>query len=165
MISLVKYLGKNLLVWQIQAWHWSPVMSCIIYGLEKSYCLRGDYRKPSSSVWRKLFSRVTVKKEYMGEIQGDTLMDLKPWSLSVLWILGPLHWFCYLLKSHSGGSQVAHWALKPSSISWSASSKNMNGFHQLQLYHALNTHLQSCGKNRSYLNIPSPHLSSSTFII
>ncbi len=37
-------------------------------------------------------------------------------------------------KLHSvGGSQVPlnRWALKLSSISWPASSKNMNGFHQL----------------------------------
>ncbi len=73
-------------------------------------------------------------------------MGLKPWLLSVLslGILGPLHWFCYGVpsKSHSVWGCRApqktlfwvplnRWALKLSSISWLASSKNMNSFHQL----------------------------------
>ncbi len=54
-----------------------------------------------------------------------------PIALILLWVP---------LKSHSvGGGQdppesivlANHWALKLSSISWPASSKNMNGFHQL----------------------------------
>ncbi len=81
----------------------------------------------------------------MGWIQGDTLwMDLKPWLLSVLLlgILDSLHWFCYgVPQNHIRWGVVGppenivlgpnRWALKLSSISWAASSKNMNDFHQL----------------------------------
>ncbi len=147
MFSLAKILEKNLLVWQIQAWHWSPVMSLHASSIawRRGTCLWGAYCEPSTSMWRKTFWSGYSKERGVSGIQGDKLIGLKTWLLSapLQGILGPLHWFSYgAPQNHiqwrwsspqrtSFWDPLNRWALKLSSISSPASSKNMNGFHQL----------------------------------
>ncbi len=133
--SLVKHFGKNNnLAWQIQAWHWSLHTSSMAW--RRGTCLWGllwtfhlHMEKNSSvglgltmAVWKRLMIALSAVARNSGPI-----------ALILLW--GPS-------KSHSVGGGWApyrtsfwvpfnRWALKLSSISWPASSKNMNGFHQL----------------------------------
>ncbi len=102
MFSLVKHLGKYLLAWQIQAWHWSPpVISLQASSMawRRRTCLWGAYCEPSTSMWRKTPQwGYSQERRVWGWIQADKRwMGLKPWLLSVpsLGILGTLNWFCY----------------------------------------------------------------------
>ncbi len=142
--SLVKHLWKKKknLAWQIQAWHCTHELRP---GEERLVC--EVYYEPSTSMWRKTLQSGYIKERWVwGWIQGDKLwMGLKPWLLSVLsqGILGPLQRFCNgAPQNHIQWGQRTsertsfwfpfnRWALKLSSISWPAYSKNMNGFHQL----------------------------------
>ncbi len=141
--SLVKHLWKKKKIWHGK---YRPDIAHIIYGLEKRACLWG-LLWTFHLMWRKTLQSGYIKERWVwGWIQGDKLwMGLKPWLLSVLsqGILGPLQWFCNgAPQNHIQWGQRTsertsfwfpfnRWALKLSSISWPAYSKNMNGFHQL----------------------------------
>ncbi len=150
-------LAKDLLVWQIQAWHWSPVMSCIIYGLEKSDCLWGADWKPSTSTWSN-----TPQSGHSKErgVWGNYKMINCGWAWNhdctqccryEFWA-HCTDFAMYPLKiTFSGGwldppenivldLGLNRWALKLSFISKPASSKNMNCFHQLPALSRSKTH-------------------------
>ncbi len=110
-VNACKDSGKSLAVWMNQ--------NQTIPGKITGHILRVFYRM---AVWKRLMIALSAVARNSGPI-----------ALILLWGTS---------KSHSvGGGQAPYrtsfwvpfnrWALKLSSISWPASSKNMNGFHQL----------------------------------